>query len=56
MNDRLKSAMALARRHRNKVAVLFVDVDRFKQINDSLGHSKGDKVLQMLKATEGDRA
>jgi diguanylate cyclase (GGDEF)-like protein/PAS domain S-box-containing protein len=48
LNDRLKNALALARRHRTKVAVLFVDVDRFKQINDSLGHSIGDKVLQVL--------
>ena len=48
LNDRLKNAMALARRHRNKVAVLYVDVDRFKQINDLLGHSVGDKVLQAL--------
>jgi diguanylate cyclase (GGDEF)-like protein/PAS domain S-box-containing protein len=48
MNDRLKNAMALARRHRSKVAVLYVDVDRFKQINDSLGHGIGDKVLQVL--------
>jgi diguanylate cyclase (GGDEF)-like protein/PAS domain S-box-containing protein len=48
LNDRLKNAMALARRHRKRVAVLFVDVDRFKQINDSLGHSIGDKVLQVL--------
>jgi len=48
LNDRLKNAMALARRHRNKVAVLYLDVDRFKQINDLLGHSEGDKVLQAL--------
>ena len=48
LNDRLKNAMALAQRHRNKVAVLFVDVDRFKLINDLLGHRVGDKVLQLL--------
>ena len=48
LNDRLNNAMALARRHRNKVAVLFVDVDRFKLINDSLGHTIGDKVLQAV--------
>ena len=38
LNDRLTQAMGLAHRHRQKLAVLFLDVDRFKHINDSLGH------------------
>ena len=45
-NDRLTQAMATAHRHQQKLAVLFVDVDRFKHINDSLGHNIGDRVLQ----------
>jgi len=46
LNDRLDQAIALAQRHRQKVAVLFLDLDRFKHINDSLGHAIGDMLLQ----------
>jgi diguanylate cyclase (GGDEF)-like protein/PAS domain S-box-containing protein len=48
LTDRLKHSIALARRYGRQVAVLFIDVDRFKQINDSLGHAVGDEVLQGL--------
>ncbi|MDX1932569.1 MAG: EAL domain-containing protein [Capsulimonadales bacterium] len=44
--DRLGKAIAEAERHGHQVGVLFFDLDRFKQINDSLGHSIGDRLLQ----------
>jgi diguanylate cyclase (GGDEF)-like protein/PAS domain S-box-containing protein len=46
LNDRLIQAIGMAQRHRKKLAVLFVDLDRFKPVNDSLGHAIGDAVLQ----------
>lgn len=42
----LKNAIHQARRANEKVAVLFLDIDHFKQINDTLGHAAGDKLLQ----------
>jgi diguanylate cyclase (GGDEF)-like protein len=48
LTDRLRQATAYAQRQQRRVAVVFVDLDRFKFINDSLGHAIGDKVLQAI--------
>jgi diguanylate cyclase (GGDEF)-like protein/PAS domain S-box-containing protein len=48
LHDRLTHAISLAQRRRRQMAVLFLDIDRFKHVNDSLGHIIGDRLLQSV--------
>jgi diguanylate cyclase (GGDEF)-like protein len=48
LNDRVAQAIQSARRRRTELAVVVLDLDRFKQVNDSLGHALGDQLLQSI--------
>jgi diguanylate cyclase (GGDEF)-like protein len=47
-NDRLTMALAQAQRHQQKLCVMLLDLDYFKDVNDTLGHSVGDKLLRIV--------
>ncbi|WP_210411853.1 bifunctional diguanylate cyclase/phosphodiesterase [Noviherbaspirillum sp. UKPF54] len=48
LNDRLDHALALAAREHKRLALLFIDIDHFKHVNDSLGHEAGDQLLKKI--------
>ncbi|MBP5087480.1 diguanylate cyclase [Pseudomonas chlororaphis] len=48
LRERLRSALARARRESGRMALLYVDLDRFKQVNDTFGHAVGDMLLQAV--------
>ena len=48
LRDRLERSISVARRHETSVALLFMDLDRFKEVNDTFGHHHGDVLLQQV--------
>lgn len=48
LTDRVSQAIAFARRNRTRLALMFLDLDRFKSINDTLGHNIGDELLRVI--------
>ena len=48
LRSQLEGLLAVARRHQQKVALLYLDLDRFKSINDTLGHETGDELLKVI--------
>jgi diguanylate cyclase (GGDEF)-like protein/PAS domain S-box-containing protein len=60
ITEKLRDAIEVAQSRMHRVAALFIDLDRFKDVNDTLGHARGDRLLQMvaqrLKDEVGERA
>ena len=48
LKDRLNQALAQAKRYQRSLAILFLDIDNFKQVNDTLGHDMGDELLKVV--------
>ena len=55
LQDRLGQAIRRAQRERGRLALLFVDLDRFKEVNDTLGHGVGDRLLEAVARRLGER-